>query len=198
MENLCVTPRCWFFLLASLAILRASILNFPDGLNGLNWGHEKVFLNAGSCGSKVNVLIDAGWYSFSYGSANAPALRSFRIENRQIVQLTITSCFCPGNGFSLFDNGIPVLMTDNQNIKAACAPPVTSNPNDCQQDPLFSHGNVLLLTGSHNITIVATKSPYGGGTAFIRVDTACPNVDFSLPPVPCCQTYNTCSKRIVS
>lgn len=167
-------------------------------------------------GVDMNVLIDAGWYSFSYSKAGNVADRSFGVSNANVVQLNITSCFCPGNFFSVYDNGQPILMTSLQNapvttVKAAyavCVPHIT-DPNLCAIDAAFSVGTVLLLPGRHNITIVANQSPWGGGTAFMRVDTACPtpgtmmtsaNNQVFIPqePMACCLASGTCSKAIVA
>lgn len=160
-----------------------------------------------SVNNDVNMLvkIDAGWYSFSYGKSGTMAFRSFGVYNPNVAILEVTSCFCPGNYFSVYDNGQPILITSIQTVKKTandvpiCDPRIT-DPNLCASDVNFSRGSVLLLPGRHNLTIVANESPYGGGTAFLRVDSACivPNgTPETSEPSPCCQALGTCSTRIV-
>lgn len=190
------------WLLASVwGLLGTALLANPRfQKNGQEWALEKHMghgrLSIGPAAS-MRVRIDAGWYSFAYGAAGTMAYRSFAVCNSQVVQLEVTSCFCLGNVFSIFDNGQPILTTDNQATAADCTTPITV-PQDCSDDPDMSKGSVLLLPGCHNISIVAVQSPYMGGTAFLRVDTACPNSDFSLPPIPCCEALDTCSQAILA
>jgi len=154
--------------------------------------------------------VDAGWYSYSYGREGYPAFRSFSVNNQNAVQLAVTSCFCPGNFFSIYDNGQPILITQLPLVGKSqktpsqgppvCNPRITE-PKNCILSPSFSSGRVLLLPGRHNITIVANKSPYGGGTAFIRADSACPvptGDSQPIEPQPCCLITNTCSQIIVA
>lgn len=164
-----------------------------------------------SVNNEVNMIvkIDAGWYSFAYGKQGQMAFRSFGIYNSNVVQLSVTSCFCPGNFFSIYDNGQPIMMTNitvpivtvkanHQEILLNCTNPVP-DPNLCVLEPgTFSQGSVLLLPGRHNITIVANQSPWGGGTAFLRADSACPSPINMAEPVPCCLATGTCSRVIVA
>ncbi len=179
---------------------RANAQNFAD--LGIEKGRISVNGEA-----TTQVLIDAGWYSFSYGKAGNTAYRSFAIANSNVVQLEVTSCFCPGNFFSVYDNGQPIMMTAlPTNVLATvkrpdqlptCSPRIT-DPNICVNSEFFSSGRVLLLPGCHNITIVANLSPFNGGTAFLRADTACPSPSNMGEPIPCCLSVGTCSTKIVA
>lgn len=160
-----------------------------------------------SVNNEINMMVkvDAGWYSFAYGKQNQVAFRSFGVYYPSVVLLTVTSCFCPGNFFSVYDNGQPIMIT-NITTPVVSVPPLpepldctnpVSDPNLCALDPtIFSQGSVLLLPGKHNITIVANQSPWGGGTAFLRADSACPQALGG--PAPCCLETGTCSKIIVA
>lgn len=138
--------------------------------------------------ANMKIKIDAGWYSFAYGPTGSIAYRSFGVNNGQLSILHLQSCFCEGNYFSVYDNGQPII---NTNVFPVVAPEPSPDCSDFQDDPnvcfdnidLFTFGSAVLLPGVHNITIVATRSPYNGGTAFLRVDTACtqPGVE----PFPC-------------
>lgn len=187
----------FLFLLGCLSL---AFTRLTEPLNGMGWEmpYEKAGRVSVNRSAGMLMTIDAGWYSFAYGKANTLAYRSFSVINNQVVQLMVTSCFCIGNVFSVYDNGQPIMLTSNPTATPSCSPPVP-DPNQCASPTSgFSTGTALLLPGRHNITIVVTKSPYSGGTGFLRVDTACPNPDFNLPPIPCCQAYNTCSKAIMA
>lgn len=167
-------------------------------------------MNRISVNAPINMMVksDAGWYSFAYGKANQPAYRSFGVYNQNVVLLTVTACFCPGNFFSVYDNGQPILMTNVDTppsvikspaaiVQGGCVP--VTNPNLCIEEPdTFSQGTVILLPGKHNLTIVANQSPWGGGTAFLRVDSACPTPHNAVEPVACCLSTGTCSQQIVA
>ncbi len=153
------------------------------------------------------VRIDAGWYSFAYGRPGTLAYRTFGINNGQVVQLEVIGCFCPGNFFSVFDNGQPIIVTRaDEPVKIANTPydavdcdPNTTNPNECALDRQhFGYGIALLLPGSHNISIVVSETPYLGGTAFLRVDTICTTPEDVFSPKPCCLITDTCSTSIVA
>lgn len=198
--------------LKSLLIVAALLVSAAPTELDLKNGYQQSVVEKGGRLS-VNALpnmpvkIDAGWYSFAYGNTGTLAYRSFGISNSQVVQFEITSCFCPGNFFSVYDNGQPIIITSINPL----APPTTgcdpntTDPNDCAaNNDAFSQGLALLLPGTHNVTIVVRESPYHGGTAFVRVDTVCtqpddatnPNDKFSLKP--CCIQTNTCATGIVA
>lgn len=191
-------------LLLALFVLPFFNVITSEALNGLGWErphekacnfHGRISVNNGNVADMM-VRIDAGWYSFAYGKANSIAYRTFGVVNSQVVIFYITSCFCLGNAFSVYDNGQPILTTSNQNLTPSCTNR-TVTPGDCASWPSMSSGSALLLPGRHNLTIVPIVSPYGGGTGFIRVDTACP-VPGSATPMPCCETFNTCSQVIMA
>lgn len=198
-----------FGLIKSVAILAAAFgaVQATDIMNGYQARLEKGNRLSVNAQSNLPVSIDAGWYSFPYGSTGTIAYRSFAVSNSQVVQLELQSCFCPGNYFSVYDNGQPIIMSkvDTTNPDPLTCTPNILDPNTCAEDRIhFSYGLGLLLPGSHNITIVVRESPYRGGTAFIRVDTVCTQPDDATNPLdafslkPCCIQTNTCSTKIVA
>lgn len=144
-----------------------------------------------SIGATANmpVLVDAGWYSFSYGDVGSTAYRAFSVKNSQLVILHVQNCFCPGNTFSIYDNGEPILQSSL--ITASCDIPANNlvTIDTCYPaTSLFGRGTAILLPGNHNLTIVVTASPYRGGTAFIRADSACTAP--GVLPFPCIADTN--------
>lgn len=172
-----------------------------EQMNGMREKGGRLSVNAAAT---MPVRIDAGWYSFPYSAPGTIAYRTFGINNDQVVQLEVIGCFCPGNFFAIYDNGVPIMVTDTepstaeQPLEYTCIPNLT-NPNDCAADRVnFAFDMGLLLPGQHNITIVVKNSPYLGGTAFLRVDTICTTADNPFSPRPCCALTNTCATGIVA
>jgi hypothetical protein len=176
--------RIGCILFAILSVLVANEDNWFLKNGGVQYD-KRGRLSVGSV-APIGVKVDAGWYSFIYGGVNKPAYRSFTIKNSNLVIFRLQAAFCPDNYFAAYDNGIPLFNTNTNPVQTSLfgCTDLTADPNSSIIDEThFSFGTSVLLPGTHNITIVATQSPYGGGTAFIRADSAC-SVPGSLPE-PC-------------
>lgn len=156
-------------------------------------------------GVVMPLMPDAGWYTVTFGGQYTYADQIFAVYNKQTAIIEMTACFCPGDQFQVFDNGVPITLTD-----AHCTPSSLTNvvcttpeqdPNVCaDSNPDFCAGAAILEPGFHNITVGVLASPWGAGAAFIRVDTACKdaNPDFyDLPLVRCCTASSTCPTGVV-
>lgn len=163
----------------------------------------------GDC-NRVNVMPDAGFYSFPYAGSNTFSPRSFYICTDKTLILSVTNCFCQGDYFEVFDNGQPILLTLDGQQSAQYPPnytpglPVTgcvpvNDPSTCLASPYFNHGSAVLNPGTHLITILVGASWYTGGAGFLRVDTAC-LINGLMQP--CCmaedETGAACPKFIVA
>lgn len=171
-------------LFAILSVLIASEDNWFLKNGGVQYD-KRGRLSIGSV-LPVGVKVDAGWYSFIYGGVNKPAYRSFTIKNSNLVIFRLQGAFCPDNYFAAYNNGVPLFNTNTNpaNVPFIGCSNLTPDPNASIADEAnFGFGTSVLLPGTHNITIVTINSPYGGGTAFIRADSAC-SVPGSLPE-PC-------------
>ncbi len=130
----------------------------------------------GEC-NRINVLPDAGFYSFPYAGSNTFSPRSFYICTDKTLFLSVTNCFCQGDYFQVFDNGQPILITDEgQDFpgfppSAGCVP--VNDPSTCLSSAAFNHGSAVLNPGTHLLTVLVGASWYTGGAGFLRVDTAC-------------------------
>jgi len=144
---------------------------------------------------EVEAHADMGFYAFSFGSSHTYAYQNFVMKLRKPVWLSVTDCYCPGDSFQVFDNGKPVLVTNIcPEITPSCEIVNSTNAWSCLESPDFCHGVILLDTGHHNLTIATINSASGGGAAFLRMDTICPqipgNVYNPINPPPACCMYN--------
>lgn len=129
----------------------------------------------GDC-NRINVLPDAGFYSFPYAGSNTFSPRSFYICTDKTLFLSVTNCFMQGDYFEVFDNGQPILITNEGNnfpgFPNTLIEPV-NDPSTCLASLDFNHGSAVLNPGTHLLTILVGASWYSGGAGFLRVDTAC-------------------------
>jgi hypothetical protein len=133
----------------------------------------------------VPYTVDSGWTSFFFGgpgSTATPAPFSFTAPASGAI-VKATDAFLYGDRFELFDFGGSLGMT------SIAGSDVTSSDPDLAYDILpYSKGAFFVGAGNHEITIITTDSPYGGGGAYFRADTAklinrAP-LDSSLAPEP--------------
>lgn len=157
-------------------------------------------------GVVMPLMPDAGWYTVTYGGQYTYADQIFAVYNKQTAIIELTACFCPGDQFQVFDNGVPITLTDahcdaNSLTVHDCSSVREEDPNVCADNNVsFCAGAAILEPGFHNVTVGVLASPWGAGAAFIRVDTACKDAapDFyDLPLVRCCTSSNTCPTGVV-
>lgn len=150
--------------------------------------------------TSVPVLVDNGFYAFTYGNRDTWAFQSFTVNSKHLTILSVSDCFLPGDIFQIYDNGQYMMVTDE------CADGPVAHPEPCQlekdpslcfESPLFCKNFGYLLPGFHNITIAVIRSASTAGAAYLRVDTAC-MVDSGIYPTPCCQQlgHQPCSQNI--
>ncbi len=131
-----------------------------------------------SSAKAVPLTVDGGWQGFDFpGQLTAvdplaflyPWDRSFEFTLTQPGLLTVQDVFDPVDLFQVFDNGLFILQTSQNNSGGFG---FTSDPDVAALDPDFSRGTILLGIGDHVITGgEINHSTDGGGSAFIRVDT---------------------------
>lgn len=154
-------------------------------------------------GVLVPLMADAGWYTVTYGSQYTYADQIFVLQNKKTSILQLTGCFCSGNQFQVFDNGVPVTLTDNCDLTTLDNPNCderTTVPEDCATNAIFCNGVALLEPGWHNISVGVLLSPWGAGAAYIRVDTAAQGATsyLNLPLTPLCMMNgNNCNQQII-
>ena len=84
----------------------------------------------------------------------------------------MTDISCRGDRFEVFDFGRSLGTTSAVPAGRQC-PDVqeVNDPAIAFLDPTYSHGTFVLQPGDHAITIRAVVRPFGGGGAYLRVDT---------------------------
>jgi hypothetical protein len=127
------------------------------------------------------ITIDAGWYGFCFAGLFSPATagcqnegigatgNAFTFNAPGDVVLKVTDAFKHGDVFLVYDLGLPLFLTS---IVAVNPSEDVSNPDIAFADPTYSHGSAILGAGAHSIEIFAASSPFGGGGAYMEVETA--------------------------
>jgi hypothetical protein len=127
---------------------------------------------SGAAARVADPKLDFGvWTGFSFGrkgSFNFDGAFTFHSKSR--VRLRVVDAFCRGDRFRVFDNGVRVFVTTlvAADTNDSCAATGISNPHDTWNDPSYSRGSLLLGAGSHSVRIQAIRSPFGGGSAFLK------------------------------
>lgn len=150
---------------------------------------------------KQRIIVDIGYYAFNFGRAPVPPKEYWLFHAKRPTVLTVFDCFCTGDGFDVFDNGLELGRTSStNNIEGddSCSS-YSDNPYWCQVlgEGTWSIGSWNLNPGNHNITIVPLYSPYGKGTGFLRVDTACYD-GVRDGYVSCCEQNGNCKLGIAN
>jgi pimeloyl-ACP methyl ester carboxylesterase len=92
--------------------------------------------------------------------------------------LNVTDDFCPGDQFRVYDFGAPIGDTPPVAISYSCP---ELGPAAASVNPAYSHRTFLLGPGNHSITIQTITNPFGGGRAYLRVDSFSGTVDLLDP-----------------
>lgn len=154
--------------------------------------------------TSVNLIVDNGYYAFTYGNANTFAFQSFIVHSKHLTVLSISDCFLPGDIFQVYDNGQFMMVTDLCAGGPVAHPDILQiekDPEQCFESCLFCKNFGYLLPGYHNITIAVIRSASTAGAGFLRVDTACQVEEGSQGafPQPCCLLgggHQPCSQNI--
>lgn len=156
--------------------------------------------------TSVNLMVDNGYYAFTYGNANTFAFQSFIVNSKHLTILSISDCFLPGDIFQVYDNGQYMMVTDICPDGPVAHPQpdeLEKCPATCFQSCSFCKNFGYLLPGWHNITIAVLRSASTAGAGYLRVDTACQadetcTDNLNRYPQPCCQLdgHQACSQNI--
>lgn len=137
-----------------------------------------------------HIRPNSGNYAFDYGKSMT-VFTSFFYFSKIPTALTLFDCYCSGDQFEIFDNGILLGATNvlPDTGSTACLyysddPQICwSSPGACNQ---WSFLKYPLPPGNHNLTISVIANPYGKGTGYLRIDDWCSS-DL------CCKIYfNQC------
>ncbi len=139
-----------------------------------------------------NIVFGGAWYQFSFGEVGkdakgcspadpfAPSCTPSSAGNSEFAGaspwefevgaagaiLKVTDAFFRGDRFDIFNFDSLIGTTSTPSIGGGCG----DNPDTCFADPLISKGAFNLAPGQYSLRIVPTKSPFGSGAAYFRLD----------------------------
>jgi hypothetical protein len=125
------------------------------------------------------VAVDAGWYGFCFAGVGSPATAGcqnsgvgntgnpFTWTSSAPTLLKVTDAFEYGDMFNV--NIDSVLYTTS--VVPTTFTGSVVNPDTAFADAGYSKGSWVLAAGSHSVNIFANASPYGGGGAYLEVET---------------------------
>jgi len=124
------------------------------------------------------ITVDAGWYGFCFGAAGSGATPGCR--NDGIVDsgnpftfalsgpglLKVTDAFQVGDTFDVYVNSALAFTTSVPGAGAN-----TPNPDVAFASGFYSRGSLQLAAGNYSVDIFANLSPFGGGAAYMEVES---------------------------
>lgn len=161
----------------------------------------------------VKLVPDIGYYAINFKPASIPVSTAFYFHSDRPTLLTVLDCFCAGDSFVVFDNSVYLAQTSGPDTGDNTCAYFSYQPVYCMLSGEFDQAVVPLLPGYHNITIVPIVTPYGEGTAFLRLDFACsgflpPKAGLGVNnatavagltnPAACCISDNSCKYNTVN
>lgn len=156
--------------LVTMGLLAVSLQAASAGATTTPAGNRNGASGARSSTTAQSVPIGGGWIEFFFGGPGSVA-GPFTFAHRTPVVLSVTDAFCVGDRFGILENGGVVGVTSTPAVPPDCEPPFAARqPRPAFHQGLYSAGMVLLPGGAHEITIRASRSPFGAGAAFLRVD----------------------------
>lgn len=145
----------------------------------------------------VKLVPNAGYYAFNFdvSGISVPTAFYFHIDRKAL--LSVFDCFCAGDFFAVYDGGVIINETSAPSITNCYL--FSADPNVCffDSEKSWSTATSSLNVGFHNITLLPLVTPYGKGTAFLRVDDSC-FTDLAPSIQICCRLDNSCQVNTVN
>lgn len=131
------------------------------------------------------LIPDVGFYQIPFGAANEEVPVKFVFTNKVVQVLTLVDAFWSGDQFKMTDFGYEIGSLSDACLSNAGVPVYRDDPYGAWKQPgLYCVITAILLPGTHSISIVPTRSPQNGGSAFLRLDTGCSGGCNGI--APCC------------
>lgn len=124
------------------------------------------------------IAVDAGWYGFCFGGTGSPATNGCQNDGVGTAGnpftfslggdglLKVTDAFRIGDILDVWVNGVLAFTTSAPGAGAE-----TSAPDVAFGSGYYSAGSLLLGAGNYSVEIFANTSPFGGGGAYMEVET---------------------------
>ncbi|GGO87235.1 hypothetical protein GCM10011348_39950 [Marinobacterium nitratireducens] len=158
-----------------------------DSANGVDGAAAGAAIAGPAFIGPIDTQINGPWLEFSFGAAGSvgPCVTCVPSSGGNSVYLvdppewtftlpfgggtlTVTDAFDYGDQFEVFDHNVSLGLTPLVPVGGNCG----SDPEVCLPDPASSSRVYPLAGGDHSIGLNVTVSPFGGGAAYFRVDTA--------------------------
>lgn len=148
----------------------------------------------------VHVIPNRGIYAFNFGETSIPIKSTFSFFAIVPTLLSTWDCYCRGDAFDIFDNNEYIDQTNFGNNAIPACYYYSKDPQYCYNQAILQNewlfAQTALSAGPHNITYVPFLSPFGSGTAFLRVGDLCIDAGNANALVPCCQFDGICSFKV--
>lgn len=145
----------------------------PDYSSLLNTGLGKPICSNNEY-RQIDIDVDGATKAFHFTTSYGWAYESFRFTSAMSTFLFVWDCFCAGDAFRIYDNGVAILDVnpdpndfDDCNIRI-------DYPLFCFEaalfgQQLFAGNSTILPPGEHNLTIAILESPFSSGSAFLTI-----------------------------
>jgi CHRD domain len=120
----------------------------------------------GAAAAEQPLMVNSGWQEVLFGAVGSTLTLDLSAPTE--TWLRLTDMFCAGDEFRVLDNGMPLQPTAPATASTCGA--FTSSPTRAELGDAWSSGGWLLAAGRHTITVSPSRSPFGGGSAFVRAD----------------------------
>lgn len=112
----------------------------------------------------------AQWTWFDVGESGSRSV-VYKFFSDTPVLLRVTDALCRGDEFRAYDRGFALFNTSTVGTDPSCddQPHVGRGPA-AWLDQSYSKGRFLLQPGHHWVRVQITDSPFGGASAFLRID----------------------------
>jgi hypothetical protein len=120
------------------------------------------------------LTVGSGWQQFNWVGQTQPVepvQTPYTFTTTKAVTLAITDVGCPGEVFTVYDNGVLLGRTTPPTVTTCAYPGATNDPDAALADETYSGGVGTLKPGTHSIRIIVSTAPFENGGAFIRVDS---------------------------
>ncbi|MES9869274.1 MAG: PEP-CTERM sorting domain-containing protein [Sedimenticola sp.] len=135
-----------------------------------------------STGASASVITpDAGWYGFCFGGTGSAAYEGCQNEGVGVAgntmtftltgpaSLKVTDGFNIGDIFDVYINSVLAFTTSTPGSGSTL-----TDPDDLFASGYYSAGSMSLGAGSYEVDIFAAASPFGGGGAYVSVQSEVP------------------------
>lgn len=110
------------------------------------------------------LLVDEVWKPFYFRDLGVACHTRYEFSTKEFAYLEIADPHCKGDQFGIFD-GDSLLGSTND-----------CGGRDEEKGVGWGIGKFFLPKGSHNITILTLKGPFGDGSAAIRLTSVIPSL----------------------